>query len=137
MQNKVVKYFQAMRSSSWFGPKLPFQYLPHYFYPCTLWFYQRWHHWLDGHESEWTPGVGDGQGGLACCDSWGRKESDTTERLTWTEPWHELSRQPLLLYILIPYHGISFSSFLSNYNSFSRLSWNVLLLDCLHLFQCE
>ena len=44
-----------------------------------------WHHWLDGHESEWTLGVGDGQGGLACCNSWGRKESDTTERLTWTE----------------------------------------------------
>ena len=44
-----------------------------------------WHHWLDGHESEWTPGVVDGQGGLACCDSWGRKESDTTERLNWTE----------------------------------------------------
>ena len=43
-----------------------------------------WHHWLDGHESEWTPGVGDGQGGLVCCDSWGRKESDTTEWLTWT-----------------------------------------------------
>ena len=43
-----------------------------------------WHHWLDGHESEWTPGVGDGQGGLACCDSWGHKESDTTERLNWT-----------------------------------------------------
>ena len=40
-----------------------------------------WHHWLVGCESEWTPGVGDGQGGLACCDSWGRKESDTTERL--------------------------------------------------------
>ena len=44
-----------------------------------------WHHWLNGHESGWTPGVGDGQGGLACCDSWGRKESDTTERLNWTE----------------------------------------------------
>ena len=44
-----------------------------------------WHYWLDGHESEWTLGVGDGQGGLACCDSWGRKESDTTERLNWTE----------------------------------------------------
>ena len=44
-----------------------------------------WHHWLDGREFEWTPGVGDGQGGLACCDSWGRKESDTTERLNWTE----------------------------------------------------
>ena len=44
-----------------------------------------WHHWLDGRESEWTPGVGDGQGGLACCDSWGRKESDTAERLNWIE----------------------------------------------------
>ena len=44
-----------------------------------------WHHWLYGHESEWTPGVGDGQGGLVCCDSWGRKESDTTEWLNWTE----------------------------------------------------
>ena len=44
-----------------------------------------WHHWLDGCESEWTPGVGDGQGGLACCNSRGPKESDTTERLNWTE----------------------------------------------------
>ena len=44
-----------------------------------------WHHWLDGRESEWIPGVGDGQGGLACCDSWGCKESDMTERLNWTE----------------------------------------------------
>ena len=44
-----------------------------------------WHHWLDGRESEWTLGDGDGQGGLACCASWGRKESDTTERLNWTE----------------------------------------------------
>ena len=43
------------------------------------------HHQLDGHESGWTPGVGDGQGGLACCDSWGHKESNTTERLKWTE----------------------------------------------------
>ena len=40
-----------------------------------------WHHGLDGRESERTPGVGDGQGGLACYDSWDRKESDTTERL--------------------------------------------------------
>ena len=44
-----------------------------------------WHHWLSGHGFEWTPGVGDGQGGLVCCSSWGRKESDTTERLNWTE----------------------------------------------------
>ena len=44
-----------------------------------------WHHRLDGRESEWIPGVGDGQGGLVCCDSWGRKELDTTEWLNWTE----------------------------------------------------
>ena len=44
-----------------------------------------WHHWLDGHEFEWTPGVGDGQGGLVCCDSLGHKESDMTEWLNWTE----------------------------------------------------
>ena len=44
-----------------------------------------WHHWLDGCGSQWTPGVGDGQGGLACRDSWGCKELDTTERLNWTE----------------------------------------------------
>ena len=46
--------------------------------------------WLDGitdsmNVFEWTPGDGDGQGGLVCCDSWVRKESDTTERLNWTE----------------------------------------------------
>ena len=44
-----------------------------------------WHHWLDGHEFEGTPGDGDGQGGLACCSSWGGKASDTTEQLNWTE----------------------------------------------------
>ena len=44
-----------------------------------------WHHWLNGCESEWTLGVSDGQGGLACWNSWGHKESDTTERLNWTE----------------------------------------------------
>ena len=44
-----------------------------------------WHHWLNGCESESTPGVGGGQGGLACCDSWCCKELDTTERLNWTE----------------------------------------------------
>ena len=51
-----------------------------------------WHHWLDGHEFEWTPGAGDGHGGLACCNSWGRKESDMTERLNWTElSWYVYS----------------------------------------------
>ena len=44
-----------------------------------------WHHRLDAHEFEWTPGVGDGQGALVCCDSCVCKESDTTEQLNWTE----------------------------------------------------
>ena len=44
-----------------------------------------WHHWLNGHGFRWTPGVGDGQGGQVCCGPWGSKESDTTERLNWTE----------------------------------------------------
>ena len=43
-----------------------------------------WHHQFNGHEFGWTPAVGDGQGGLACCGSWGHKELDTTERLNWT-----------------------------------------------------
>ena len=46
-----------------------------------------WHHRLDGHEFEQASGVGDGQGRLVCCDSWGRKESDTTEQLNSTESW--------------------------------------------------
>ena len=49
-----------------------------------------WHHQLDGHEFGWTPGVRDGQEGLACCNSWGRKELDMTERLNWT-----VSQNPL------------------------------------------
>ena len=44
-----------------------------------------WHYWLDGHEFDQAPGVGDGQGSLACCIPWGCKESDTTEWLNWTE----------------------------------------------------
>ena len=46
-----------------------------------------WHHQLNGHGFGWTPGVGDGQGGLACCDSWGRKAWDTTEWLNWNPFW--------------------------------------------------
>ena len=44
-----------------------------------------WHHQLNGHGFGWTPGVGDGQGGLVCCSSQGHKESDTTEQLNWTD----------------------------------------------------
>ena len=53
-----------------------------------------WHHQLDGHGFGWTLGVGDGQGGLACCHSWGRRESDMTEQLNLTE------LNNLLLYIV-------------------------------------
>ena len=60
-----------------------------------------WHYWLDGHGLGWTPGVGDGQGGLEYCTSWGRNESDTTERLNWTDH--------------IRFHlGYPFASFYSN-----------------------
>ena len=48
-----------------------------------------WHHWLDGHEFEQAPGVGDGQGSLACCSPWGYKESDMSERLNGTEGCHD------------------------------------------------
>ena len=56
-----------------------------------------WHHWLNGHEFGWTPGVGDGLGGLVCCGSWGRKESGTTEwlnstELNWCEEFTHLKR---------------------------------------------
>ena len=51
-----------------------------------------WHHRLDGRGFGWTLGVGDGQGGLACCNSWGRKESDMTEQLNWIEMnWKDIS----------------------------------------------
>ena len=58
-----------------------------------------WHHQLDGHEFELTPGVCDGQGGLTCWDSWGRKESDTTEWLNWLTDW------PTSVYLLGEFHG--------------------------------
>ena len=66
-----------------------------------------WYHRLDRRESEWTLGVGDGQGGLACCDSWGCKESDTTERLNWTElNWTE----PLHLLLFSHCHAQCFAT---------------------------
>ena len=58
-----------------------------------------WHHWLDGHEFEQAPGVGDGQGSLVCCSPWGGKESDTTEWLNWTDAkdgWHSSTNQLFL-----------------------------------------
>ena len=56
-----------------------------------------WHHWLDGHEFEQAPEVGDEQGGLACCSPWGHKESDMTEQLNWTEIFYIMASTPTLL----------------------------------------
>ena len=74
-----------------------------------------WHHWLDGHGFGWTPGVSNGHGGLACCGSWGHKESDTTERLNWTSTqfrkWDitiacKVRVCPsMLVYLFLPYKG--------------------------------
>ena len=64
-----------------------------------------WHHRLDGHEFEQTLGVGDGKGGLVCCGSWGHKESDTTERLNWTE--HYTAYIHIHTYILFIHSSIS------------------------------
>ena len=84
-----------------------------------------WHHWLDGHESGWIPGVGDGQGGLACCDSWGRKESNTTEWLNWTE----LNLQESIF----PYNlALFFASHVSTICIFSPVYW-MYLYSCLQL----
>ena len=67
-----------------------------------------WHHWLNGHEFEQAPGVGDWQGSLPCCSPWGHKLSDTTELLNWTElRWVIISQCylpifPTLLLLLCP-----------------------------------
>ena len=58
-----------------------------------------WHHWVDGRESEWSPGVGDGQGGLACCNSWAHKELDTTEWLICSDL---IVSWLLLLWLCVP-----------------------------------
>ena len=51
-----------------------------------------WHHRLDGHVFEQTSGIGDGQGSLACCSPWGRKESDRTERLNNNQHFYNCSK---------------------------------------------
>ena len=62
-----------------------------------------WHHQLDGHGFGWTPGLGNGQGGLAYCGSWGHKESDTTEWPNWRECWWTCIC--LILYPLVDFPG--------------------------------
>ena len=85
-----------------------------------------WHHRLDGREFGWTLGVGDGQGGLACCNSWSCKESDKTEPLNWTEDVYRfmtmLCKQLILFYVL--YISICLPS----------LSFSVILYPSIYLF---
>ena len=85
-----------------------------------------WHHWLDGLESEWTPGVGDGQGGLACCDSWGRKELDMTERLNWSV-WTELMIH-FKLVLVLSVNVLFFNRFLV----FPAFRWKKIILSPLN-----
>ena len=61
-----------------------------------------WHHRLDGHEFEQAPGVGDGQGSLACYSPWGHKELDMTEQLNWTE----LTRKKEVAFLIKEGHKI-------------------------------
>ena len=67
-----------------------------------------WHHQLNGHEFEQAPGVGDGQGSLACCSPWGHKESDTTERLNRTEANEKKKKKSVLIK---RNHGSFYTSF--------------------------
>ena len=83
-----------------------------------------WHYQLDGCGFGWTPGVGDGQGGLVCCGSWGCKESDTTERLNWTD---QSQTMKLKLYLKIFQHAEVEDQTASEGNSIKYLENNYYL----------
>ena len=87
-----------------------------------------WHHQLDGHGFECIPGVGDRQGGLACCGSWGRKESDTTEWLNWTE-LKEVNAGLLILPLLKIAKSWKQCDFTSVWNWQSK-SWYLSMIQC-------
>ena len=91
-----------------------------------------WHHQLDGHEFEWSPGVGGGQGGLVCCDSWGCKESDTTEQLNWTELASNVFSAPSFLILLNPQSPHSLMLFLK-IKHFEIYLFRELFSICLNL----
>ena len=92
----------------------------------------RWHHWLNGHEFEYTPGAGDGQGSLACCSPWGHKESDMTERLSWLNSLYHPDKKftELQIYykhLLFKMHCLwaaNLSYFRVNYSNIGGSRWN-------------
>ena len=88
-----------------------------------------WHHWLNRREIEWIPGDGDGQGGLACCDSWGRKESDTTERLKCTLTTLRTVSCDCYLYLRFPQKW-QWDQELHASGVFGRWSQEVLVENC-------
>ena len=89
-----------------------------------------WHHRPDGRGFGWTPGVGDGQGGLACCGSWGHRESDTTEQLNWTE-W-TMAGYFLLSPITNSLSFISFASQIRQTKSLKKLNIKFQTDDRVH-----
>ena len=103
-----------------------------------------WHHWLNGHGFGWTPGVGDGERGLVCCDPWGRKESDTTEWLNWTHLlyftqlcgfFQSLSRIRLFATPWIAAHQASLS--ITSSRSLLKLRSIESVMPSSHLFLCH
>ena len=100
-----------------------------------------WHHWLNGRQSEWTLGVGDGQGGLVCCNSWGRKESDMTEQVNWTEltewyKYHYLLFLVLSAYIkyLFPFSHFQFMCVFSSEVSVLQALYSWILFFLIFVF---
>ena len=92
-----------------------------------------WHHRLDGHGFRWAPGVGDGQGSLACCYSWGPKELNTTERLNWTELIPQKNWKQGLRSICIPVFTTAVSTTAERHSNTSTHwqtvdKWNVVHL---------
>ena len=105
-----------------------------------------WHHRLDGHGFGWTPGAGNEQGGLACCCSWGHKESDTTEWLNWTDKsgkWAmelEQVKCSLVLSRFSCFSGINAPQIIASLVSISRALENVsfnMFYQCFHWFYGE
>ena len=95
-----------------------------------------WHHQLDGHGFEKTPGVGDGQGGLACCYSWGLKESDTTEWLNWTELIPDLLSLIIMIFIKCSFQKAFNNNFIPDKHSYCTACVNFPDLPILlHIFQ--
>ena len=90
-----------------------------------------WHHWLVGGEFKWTPGVGDGQGGLACCDSWGHKESDMTEQLNWliTEGGQFSQYTYRMLDVYLALHLAHSSCFLTRKSKIFSVSFCRIIFD--------